>query len=146
MPANAAAYPGLPDTAAACYREGIRIPLMKSSGRIRFAATLMFLGIALGAFGAHGLEARLLETGRADNWHTATLYQLVHALAMFGIALTSRRTLAYWFFAAGILLFSGSLYVLAITGITKLGMITPFGGIAFLVGWACWIFHRPEPD
>ncbi len=119
---------------------------MTKSGRIRLAATLMFLGIALGAFGAHGLESRLAETGRADNWHTATLYQLIHALAMFGIAMMSPRTLAYWFFLAGILLFSGSLYILALTNITKLGMITPFGGVAFLIGWGAWMFHRRDPS
>lgn len=115
---------------------------MSATARIRLAAVVMFLGVSLGAFGAHGLAERLAETGRADNWNTATLYLFVHGLGMFGIALTSPRALAYWFFLAGIVLFSGSLYVLALTNITKLGMITPFGGVAFLIGWAAWIFHR----
>lgn len=115
---------------------------MSATARIRLAAVVLFLGVSLGAFGAHGLADRLAETGRADNWHTATLYLFVHGLAMFGIALTSTKTLGYWFFLAGTILFSGSLYVLALTNITKLGMITPFGGVAFLIGWATWIFHR----
>lgn len=115
---------------------------MTSSCRIRFAATLLFLGISLGAFGAHGLPDRLAETGRAANWETATFYHLIHALALFVIALRPGRALGFWWFVAGIILFSGSLYVLAVTGITKLGAITPFGGVSFLVGWGRWIFHR----
>jgi len=122
---------------------------MTSSARIRLAAILAFLGIALGAFGAHGLEDRLEETGRLDNWQTATLYHLVHALALFAIALrSSGRALGFYWFLAGIVLFSGSLYALAVTDVARLGAITPFGGAAFLVGWARWIFSRhsePEP-
>src|SRR5690606_7271700 len=101
-----------------------------------------FLGIALGAFGAHGLADRLSETGRLDNWETATFYHLLHGLAMFALALHSGKPRGYWCFLAGILLFSGSLYALALSGFTKLGMVTPFGGIAFLVGWGRWIFFR----
>ncbi len=115
---------------------------MSSPARLRLAAAVVFLGIALGAFGAHGLADRLAETGRLDNWETATLYHLIHGLAMFAVALHSGRPLGYWCFFAGILLFSGSLYVLALSGVAKLGMITPFGGVAFLVGWARWIFFR----
>ena len=107
---------------------------------VRTAALVVFLGIALGAFGAHGLEDRLEETGRADNWETATFYHLLHGLALFVIALYSPKARGYGWFLAGIVLFSGSLYVLARTGITRLGMITPFGGVSFLVGWALWIF------
>jgi uncharacterized membrane protein YgdD (TMEM256/DUF423 family) len=103
---------------------------------------LLFLGIALGAFGAHGLAERLAETGRADNWETATFYHLIHGLALFVIALQPGRALGFWWFVAGILLFSGSLYVLAVTGITKLGAITPLGGVSFLIGWGRWIFLR----
>lgn len=118
---------------------------MSPPSRLRLAAAFVFLGIALGAFGAHGLEDRLAETGRADNWHTATLYHLIHGVALFCLALHSGRPLGYWWFVAGIVLFSGSLYLLAVTGITRLGAITPFGGVAFLVGWARWIFHRSWP-
>lgn len=110
--------------------------------RLRLAALVVFLGIALGAFGAHGLSARLAETGRLDNWETATLYHLIHGLAMFAVALHAGKARGYWWFLAGIVLFSGSLYALALSGVTKLGAITPLGGIAFLVGWGCWIFAR----
>ncbi len=115
---------------------------MSSPALVRLAASLIFLGIALGAFGAHGLEERLQETGRLANWETATFYHLLHGLAMFGVALHFPRPRGYWWFFAGILLFSGSLYLLAVTGQTRLGMITPFGGVSFLVGWARWIFAR----
>lgn len=113
---------------------------MSGTLRLRLAALLVFLGIALGAFGAHGLEDRLADTGRADNWETATLYHLVHGVALFALALSGRAPLGYAWFLAGILLFSGSLYVLALTGLTWLGAITPFGGLSFLVGWGRWIF------
>lgn len=112
------------------------------TAKIRIAAIVIFLGIALGAFGAHGLADRLEETGRLDNWQTATFYHLVHGVAMFVIALSGKRAIGFWWFLAGIVLFSGSLYVLALTGITKLGAITPFGGTAMLIGWGMWIFHR----
>ncbi len=118
---------------------------MTSSARLRLAAAIVFLGIALGAFGAHGLAERLAETGRLHNWETATLYHLLHGLAMFAVALHSRKARGYWWFLAGIALFSGSLYVLALSDVAKLGAITPFGGVAFLVGWACWIFFRSMP-
>lgn len=115
---------------------------MTATTRIRVAATVVFLGIALGAFGAHGLADRLAETGRADNWETATFYHLLHGLALFAITLHGSRPLGFYWFLAGIVLFSGSLYVLALTDISKLGAITPFGGVSFLVGWGRWIFHK----
>lgn len=115
--------------------------MMKPS-LIRTAAAVIFAGIALGAFGAHGLEDRLEATGRVDNWETATLYHLVHALAMFIVATTHPRALGFFWFLAGIILFSGSLYALALTDYTKLGAITPLGGTAFLIGWGRWIFTR----
>lgn len=103
---------------------------------------MVFLGIALGAFGAHGLADRLEATGRLDNWETATLYHLIHGLALFVVALLPGRPLGYFWFLAGILLFSGSLYALALTDIGKLGAITPLGGVSFLMGWGRWLFHR----
>lgn len=103
------------------------------------------LGVLLGAFGAHGLEARLEELGRVATFETATLYHLVHAAVLVGIACGidqaqdrgRRRRLerAGVWFLAGIVLFSGSLYVLALTDATWLGMVAPFGGTAFVVGW-----------
>jgi uncharacterized membrane protein YgdD (TMEM256/DUF423 family) len=115
---------------------------MNATTRLRVAAIVLFLGIALGAFGAHGLADRLAETGRADNWETATFYHLLHGLALFAIALHGGRPLGFVWFLAGIVLFSGSLYALALTDISKLGAITPLGGVSFLIGWGRWIFHK----
>ncbi len=114
---------------------------METSTRLRIAALVMFLGIALGAFGAHGLAERLEETGRLANWETATIYLLIHGLAMFMVARTDSARGFFWFLA-GVILFSGSLYALALSDISKFGAITPLGGISFLVGWARWIFAK----
>jgi uncharacterized membrane protein YgdD (TMEM256/DUF423 family) len=102
-----------------------------------------FLGVGLGAFGAHGLRARVSPEMLAV-FETGVRYQMYHALALGLMAavvprLASRRLVmaAGWCFAAGIVLFSGSLYLLATTGLTLLGAITPLGGAAFLAGWAC---------
>nr|WP_313405206.1 DUF423 domain-containing protein [Pseudomonas sp.] len=101
-----------------------------------------FTGVALGAFAAHGLKNRLTPEYLAV-FQTGTHYQLIHALAMFGVGLLALHmpgrlvNLAGGAFAVGILLFSGSLYLLTLSGIGKLGMITPFGGVAFLIGWLC---------
>lgn len=109
---------------------------------LSLAAFAGFTGVALGAFAAHGLKGRLSPEYLAV-FQTGVHYQLVHALALFGVALLSLHlpsrllTGAGWAFALGILLFSGSLYTLTLSGIGKLGIITPFGGVAFLVGWLC---------
>lgn len=116
---------------------------MNQTTATRTAATVVFLGIALGAFGAHGLENQLEKTGRIDNWETATLYHLIHGITLFAIALRGHRLTGFRWFLAGIILFSGSLYALALTDISRLGAITPLGGVSFLIGWALWIFHRP---
>jgi uncharacterized membrane protein YgdD (TMEM256/DUF423 family) len=107
---------------------------------LMLAAFFGFTGVALGAFAAHGLKSRLSADYLAI-FHTGVTYQLVHALALFGVALLATHipgrvvTWAGISFVIGILLFSGSLYLLTLTGITKLGIITPFGGLAFLLGW-----------
>jgi uncharacterized membrane protein YgdD (TMEM256/DUF423 family) len=99
-----------------------------------------FAAVALGAFGAHVLEARLAPEQLAT-FHTATDYLGLHALALLGTGLAclllDSRTLriAGGLFLAGILLFSGSLYLLAVTGMRWLGAVTPFGGVALLAGW-----------
>jgi uncharacterized membrane protein YgdD (TMEM256/DUF423 family) len=101
-----------------------------------------FVGVALGAFGAHFLRARLSAEMLAV-FETGVRYQLIHALALLATAaLTGRANgrllaAAAWLFSGGIVLFSGSLYVLALSGITIVGAITPLGGLAFLAGWAC---------
>ena len=109
---------------------------------LMLAAFFGFTGVALGAFAAHGLKGRLSEQYLAI-FHTGVTYHLVHTLALFGVALLATHLpgrLVTWAgicFAIGIVLFSGSLYLLTMTGISKLGIITPFGGLAFLAGWLC---------
>jgi uncharacterized membrane protein YgdD (TMEM256/DUF423 family) len=106
------------------------------------AAINGFVVVVLGAFGAHALEARL-SAALLDTWHTAVQYQMFHTLGLLVVAAfaaTQTATLALqWsgrLFAAGLLLFCGSLYLLALTGIRGLGAITPIGGVAWLAAWA----------
>lgn len=104
-----------------------------------------FLAVALGAFGAHGLRARLAEHGdaarRLEWWQTAAHYHLAHALALAVAAYVAAKAptvavkIAGGAFAAGILVFCGSLYTMTLTGLRALGAITPIGGLSFLVGW-----------
>ncbi len=106
---------------------------------ISVSAVIGFLGVALGAFGAHGLKDRVPEHLLAV-YHTGVLYHLVHAVALLALALYGRATstaigLPASLLVAGIVLFSGSLYAMTITGVTKLGIITPFGGLCFLAAW-----------
>ncbi|UVJ43788.1 DUF423 domain-containing protein [Pseudomonas sp. LS1212] len=109
---------------------------------LMLAAFFGFTGVALGAFAAHGLKNRLSSEYLAI-FHTGVNYQLVHTLALLAIALLATQlpgrlvTWAGGLFCVGILLFSGSLYLLTLTGVSKLGIITPFGGLAFLAGWLC---------
>jgi uncharacterized membrane protein YgdD (TMEM256/DUF423 family) len=101
-----------------------------------------FIGVALGAFGAHGLRNRLSVEMLAV-FETGVRYQMYHALAILVVALAIARLdgwlirTAGWLFTGGIVLFSGSLYALALSGVTALGAVTPLGGLAFLGGWAC---------
>ncbi|SDZ66823.1 Uncharacterized membrane protein YgdD, TMEM256/DUF423 family [Evansella caseinilytica] len=102
-----------------------------------------FLFVALGAFGAHALKPRLEAGGYLETYQTAVQYQMVHTLAIIAVAIlihysgaTGLLNGAGWAFFIGIVLFSGSLYALSITGISVLGAITPIGGVAFLAGWA----------
>lgn len=106
------------------------------------AALFGLTGVALGAFAAHGLKSQLSAAYLAV-FQTAVHYQLIHALALFGVALLALHApgrllrAAGALFVLGVLLFSGSLYLLTLTGIGKLGIITPMGGTAFLGGWLC---------
>ncbi|MDB6048324.1 MAG: hypothetical protein JWR17_1070 [Pseudomonas sp.] len=110
-------------------------------GFLMLAAFFGFTGVALGAFAAHGLKNRLSAEYLAI-FHTGVLYQLIHTLALLAVALIAVQIpgrLVTWAgisFVIGIVLFSGSLYALTLTGVSKLGIITPFGGLAFLIGWA----------
>jgi uncharacterized membrane protein YgdD (TMEM256/DUF423 family) len=105
-------------------------------------AVAAFLAVALGAFGAHGLRTRLSPEMLAV-FETGVRYHMYHALAIVATAVVMGRlngwliVSAAWLFTAGIVLFSGSLYLLALTGVTILGAVTPLGGVAFLLGWAC---------
>lgn len=107
-----------------------------------FAAFFGFTGVALGAFAAHGLKSRLSADYLAI-FQTGVHYQMLHALALFGAALLSAHLggrlvgFAGGFFVAGILIFSGSLYLLTLTATPVLGAITPIGGVCFLAGWLC---------
>ena len=107
-------------------------------------ALAALVGVGFGAFGAHGLRGRL-SAEMLGVFETAVRYQMYHALALMALAALSDRLngrlieAAGWLFVAGIVLFSGSLYLLAVTGVTVLGAFTPLGGVAFLAGWACLV-------
>jgi len=111
---------------------------------IRIAAALCFLAVALGAFGAHSLRSTLETHGMLDVWNKAVLYHFIHAIALLALALygTINRG-AWWLLFAGIFLFSGSLYLLALSNVRWLGAITPLGGLCFLAGWA-WLIIAPR--
>ena len=104
----------------------------------RTGACFAFLGVALGAFAAHAIRQHLTQLGTVEIWRTGVLYQFVHALALLAIGQRDRVSLkTIIFFGAGIVFFSGSLYLLAWNpGWTVAGPFTPLGGLLFLAGWA----------
>ena len=111
----------------------------------RVAAAICFLAVALGAFGAHALKGTLTANAMNDVWNKAVLYQFIHALALLILAaLPGASRLVAGLLLAGIVLFSGSLYLLALTNIRWLGAITPLGGLCFLAGWVCLMFWPPR--
>ena len=113
---------------------------MTNTTATRVAAAAGFLAVALGAFGAHGLKGLLEQNGTAAIWEKAVFYHFIHAVMLFILAERKPLTAGpWWCFLAGILIFSGSLYLLALTGAHWLGAITPIGGASFLAGWA-WLF------
>jgi uncharacterized membrane protein YgdD (TMEM256/DUF423 family) len=107
------------------------------------AAVLGFTGVAAGAFGTHALRDTLTPRD-LEIFETAVRYQLIHAVALLGVAAAAERwtgvsgivSLAGWSMIAGVIVFSGSLYALVGTGVRSLGAVTPFGGLGLLVGWA----------
>jgi uncharacterized membrane protein YgdD (TMEM256/DUF423 family) len=111
----------------------------------RIAAVLCFLAVALGAFGAHSLRSTLEARGMLDVWNKAVFYQFIHAIALLVLALygTINRG-ACLLLLIGILLFSGSLYLLALTSLRWLGPITPVGGLCFLAGWGWLVLAPPK--
>lgn len=103
-----------------------------------------FVGVALGAFGAHGLRARL-SPERLEVWQTAVQYQLVHALGLLLVGVVVLQLgqdgmlrWSGWLMFGGVVLFSGSLYLLCLTGVRWLGMVTPLGGLLFLAAWVAF--------
>ncbi len=111
---------------------------------VLLAAVNGFLGVALGAFAAHSLATYFSDKPRLEaNFKTGVQYHFYHALALLGVAWASSEwpsgfiSAAGWLFLLGIILFSGSLYILSLTGKRWLGAITPLGGVAFLAGWVC---------
>ncbi len=112
---------------------------------IRLAGAFGFLGVALGAFGAHGLKERLAP-GMLDVYKTGVLYHLLHAVALLAVALGAERlarpraVATLW--ALGIVVFSGSLYALALTGVSGLGAVAPVGGLLLMAGWVTLALNR----
>ena len=110
---------------------------------LRLGAVLCFLAVALGAFGAHALKATLTAHEMTEVWSKAVLYHFLHALGLLVLSvLPAVQRVTVILFVVGIVLFSGSLYLLALTNIKWLGAITPFGGLCFLAGWL-WLALRP---
>ncbi|SEJ36128.1 Uncharacterized membrane protein YgdD, TMEM256/DUF423 family [Cyclobacterium xiamenense] len=109
---------------------------------LQVAAISGALAVIFGAFGAHALEPLLTETGRLDTYQTAVSYHFYHSLALLLVGILyqnnpqmARLKLSAWFFLVGILVFSGSLYLLCLSQLTWLGAITPLGGVGFIAGW-----------
>ena len=109
---------------------------MKPSPSLIIGSLLAALGIGLGAFGSHGLR-HILDPVQLEWWHTAVQYQMWHALGLIGLGASrlERLTLPVTLLTLGTLIFSGSLYLLSLTGLHWLGMITPFGGLLMIAGW-----------
>jgi uncharacterized membrane protein YgdD (TMEM256/DUF423 family) len=108
----------------------------------RLAAAAGLLAVALGAFGAHGLKELLAQNGTAALWETAVFYHFIHAVMLFVLAERKNfPALAWWCFLAGIVLFSGSLYLLALTNFHWLGAVTPVGGVSLLIGWTALLIQ-----
>lgn len=115
---------------------------MNAKKIIQLAGISGALAVGIGAFGAHGLESLLIQNGRLETFQTAVQYHFYHTLALLGIGILGKAipnwkgfVFSAWCMVLGILIFSGSLYLLSVTGITWLGAITPAGGLAFILGW-----------
>jgi uncharacterized membrane protein YgdD (TMEM256/DUF423 family) len=106
-----------------------------------------FLAVALGAFGAHGLQDLLVKNARIATWETAAHYHLAHSVVLLLIAaLQPFRRAAWWLMLAGVVIFSGTLYAYALTNLKWLGAITPFGGVSLLAGWLALALGKGRTD
>jgi uncharacterized membrane protein YgdD (TMEM256/DUF423 family) len=113
---------------------------------MRIAAFAGLLAVALGAFGAHGLKEILARHGTTANWETAVFYHFIHAIMLFILSMRAPLPAGPWFsFLIGIVVFSGTLYLLAVTNQRWLGAITPIGGVSFLLGWLWLLLHPLKP-
>ncbi len=120
---------------------------MNSQAAFRISAIVGFLAVALGAFGAHGLQDVLVKNARLATWETAVLYHLTHAVVLLVIAtLRPLRSASWWLMLAGVFIFSGTLYVLALTNMKWLGAITPIGGVCLLAGWLAMAFGKAREE
>ena len=120
---------------------------MNSQTAFRISAVMGFLAVALGAFGAHGLQDLLEKNGRMETWKTAVLYHLAHAVVMLVISTLRPLRIAAWsLMLGGVIIFSGTLYVLALTNVKWLGAITPFGGVSLLAGWLALVFGKSAAE
>ena len=130
----------IPGAPAASDAPGSRRSTASALGVI--GAVLGFIAVAAGAFGAHALRGRI-DAAMLEVFQTAAHYQLAHSLAVVVVAVTLERRdsrpvkVAGWLFVIGVVLFSGSLFCLSLTGARTWGLVTPFGGMCFLTGWAC---------
>ena len=116
---------------------------MNQSSAIRVAAVSGFLAVALGALGAHGLKHLLEQNLTVAIWEKAVFYHFIHTVMLFILATRPRWAAGpWWAFLAGIVLFSGSLYLLAVMKVPWIVWITPVGGVCFLVGWL-WLAAKP---
>jgi uncharacterized membrane protein YgdD (TMEM256/DUF423 family) len=103
--------------------------------KLRIAAGTGALAVLIGAFGAHGLRSTLALLGTAEIWNTASLYHLLHAVVLLFVARQKGSGASFWLFAIGILLFSGSLYLYAVTAMKPLTFLAPAGGLCLIAGW-----------
>jgi uncharacterized membrane protein YgdD (TMEM256/DUF423 family) len=111
---------------------------------IRVAAIFGLVAVGLGAFGAHGLKDVLQRNGTLAIWETAVFYHFVHAVILLLLANRMERVAGpWWCFVGGICVFSGTLYVLALSNLRWLGAVTPLGGLSLMVGWG-WLALRPR--
>lgn len=130
--------------------------MKRNSLLLEIAACLGFLAVALGAFGAHGMKEKWdalpdkkESAHREDVWRTAAQYQLTHSVALLSLALTGVNTRFRWtarWWIAGIIVFSGSLYLYAYTGIKRFGAVTPFGGLLLMAGWFALVLRSRKKE